>query len=188
MKLKSLFLLFAAFLLLAAPLSAQQKAAPRKVLVAYYSLRNGNTRVMAEQIRKQVGGDLFRIETVQTYPAQYSAVTAQAKKELASGYRPKLKRDVGGFDKYDVIYVGSPCWWGTIAPAVFTFLGNHGWKGKVVVPFMTHEGSGMGHSETDIRKLTPGARVLPGLPVRGGSVSEAEGDVKAWLKRIGQLK
>lgn len=174
--------------ILAASLTGIHAQTGKKVLVAYYSLRNGNTRVVAEQIRKNVGGDIFRIETVQNYPSEYRAVTDQAKKELETGYRPKLKTTVPKFDEYDVIYIGSPNWWGTIAPAVFTFLESYNFSGKTIIPFITHEGSRMGSSVSDIKKLAPKATVLEGLPVRGGSVDKAEPDVKAWLKKIGQIK
>lgn len=93
----------------------------KKILIAYYSLHNSNTRIIAEQIRNNVGGDLFRIETVQSYPAEYRAVTEQAKKEIDSDFRPKLRTTIKDIDKYDIIYIGSPNWWGTITPAVFTF-------------------------------------------------------------------
>ena len=184
MKLKVLLVMVS----LAASLTDISAQAGKKVLVAYYSLRNGNTRTVAEQIRKNVGGDIFRIETVQTYPSEYRAVTDQAKKELEAGYRPKLKTAVAKFDEYDVIYLGSPNWWGTIAPAIFTFLESYNFAGKTIIPFITHEGSRMGKSESDIKKLAPKAIVLEGLPVRGGSVDKAEPDVKNWLKKIGQLK
>lgn len=185
MRTKFFFLALLLTLLAPCSLAAQQN---KKVLVAYYSLRNGNTRVIAEEIRKNVGGDLFRIETVQTYPSEYRAVTDQAKKELNSGAHPKLKRGVPNISQYDVIYLGSPNWWGTIAPAVFTFLDTHNLAGKTVIPFITHEGSGLGNAPTDIKKGSPRAKMLQGLAVRGGSVNNAGGDVKAWLKRIGQTK
>ncbi len=184
MKIKILFVMAT----LAASLTGIHAQTGKKVLVAYYSLRNGNTRIVAEQIRQNVGGDIFRIETVRSYPSEYRAVTEQAKKELETGYRPKLKRTVPKFDDYDVIYLGSPNWWGTIAPAVFTFLESHNFSGKTIIPFITHEGSRMGNSVSDIKKLAPKATVLEGLPVRGGSADKAEPDVKAWLKKIGQMK
>lgn len=179
--------LCALLLALVAPISmmAQQK---KKILVAYYSQHNGNTRAVAEEIRRNVGGDLFRIETVQTYPTEYRLLTEQAKKELNANARPKLKRNVPNIAQYDVIYLGSPNWWGTITPGVFTFLSTHNLAGKTVIPFMTHEGSGLGKSESDLRRMAPRAKFLPGLAIRGGSATKSASDVKAWLKRIGQTK
>lgn len=166
---------------------AQAPQTTKKPLVVYYSHSN-NTRVIAEEIRKQTGGAIFRIETQQVYPSEYRQLTEQAKKELQQNYRPKLKKIVGNLDDYDVVFVGSPNWWGTIAPAVFTFLESYKWQGKTVIPFITHEGSRLGNSVEDIRRMTPGATILEGLAVRGGDVQKASGDVTAWLRRVGQLK
>lgn len=167
---------------------AQSAENKKKILIAYYSLRNGNTRIVTEHIQKKVGGDIFRIETVNAYPSDYDKVTAQAKKELQSGYRPALKNKVPDFDQYDIIYLGSPNWWNTIAPAVMTFLESYKFEGKTIVPFITHEGSRLGASVTDIQKLAPKATVLKGLPVRGGSVNNAMPDVEKWLKELKMIK
>lgn len=159
----------------------------KKPIVVYYSHSN-NTRVLAEEIQKQTGGAIFRIETIQTYPSEYNKLTDQAKKELQQNYRPKLKKLIGNLDDYDVIYLGSPNWWGTIAPAVFTFVESYKWQGKTIIPFITHEGSRLGNSVKDIQRIAPGANVLEGLAIRGGDVQKAGGDVSSWLRRIGQVK
>ena len=70
---------------------------------------------------------------------------------------------------------------GHFALAVWTFLEAHDFAGKTILPFCTHEGSGLGQSERDIRKLCPGARVLRGLAIRGDSVAKAEKAIAAWL-------
>lgn len=84
-------------------------------------------------------------------------------------------------DAYDVVFVGSPCWWGTVAPPVATFLAAYDWSGKTVAPFMTHGGSRMGRSEDDIEKLCPGATLLGGLPVRGSAVKGSRDAVGKWI-------
>ena len=113
-----------------------------KVLEAYFS-HSGNTREVARQISEATGGDLFEIVPATPYPTEYRAVVDQGKKEIEAGVRPALKNPVGDLSQYDVIFVGSPCWWATIAPPVTTFLSSCDLAGKTVVPFMTHEGSGM---------------------------------------------
>lgn len=168
--------------------SPQKQADEKKILIAYYSLRNGNTRIVAEEIQKNVGGDIFRIETVDAYPSVYNDVTRQAKKELESGYRPPLKSKVQDFDRYDIIYLGSPNWWNTIAPAVMTFLESYNFSGKTILPFVTHEGSRLGASVDDIKKLCPNSAVLKGLPIRGGNVENAGSDVQQWLRDNGMIK
>ena len=94
-----------------------QTASGKKVLVAYFS-HSGNTREMARQIAEATNGDLFEIVPQSAYPAQYDAVTAQAKREIGRGYRPALKGRLPDIGAYDVVFVGSPCWWGTVAPRV----------------------------------------------------------------------
>lgn len=157
-----------------------QTASGKKVLVAYFS-HSGNTREMARQIAEATNGDLFEIVPQSAYPAQYDAVTAQAKREIGRGYRPALKGRLPDIGAYDVIFVGSPCWWGTVAPPVATFLAAYDWSGKTVAPFMTHGGSRMGRSEDDIEKLCPGATLLGGLPVRGSAVKGSRDAVGKWI-------
>jgi flavodoxin len=99
-----------------------------------------------------------------------------------------LKTQVKDFSQYDIIYLGSPNWWNTIAPAVMTFLESYNFESKTIVPFITHEGSRLGASVRDIEKLVPKATVLKGLPIRGSSVDSAEPDVKRWLKELEMIK
>ena len=146
-----------------------QTASGKKVLVAYFS-HSGNTREMARQIAEATNGDLFEIVPQSAYPAQYDAVMAQAKREIGRGYRPALKGRLPDIGAYDVIFVGSPCWWGTVD-----------WSGKTVAPFMTHGGSRMGRSEEDIGKLCHGATLLGGLPVRGSAVKGSLDAVGKWI-------
>lgn len=164
-----------------------QTASGKKVLVAYYSY-SGNTRELARQIAEAAGGDLFEIVPAEAYPAEYRAVVDQAKKEIDAGYRPALKDMPESIAQYDVVFVGSPCWWATVAPPVATFLAGFDWAGKTVVPFMTHEGSRMGRSEEDIQKLCPGATVPGGLPVRGSAVESSQDAVLKWLRNMNLAK
>ena len=158
-----------------------QTASGTKVLVAYFS-HSGNTRAMARQIAEATGGDLFEIVPAAAYPAEYGAVVDQAKKEIGGGVRPALKGRLPDVGAYDVIFVGSPCWWATIAPPVATFLTSCDLASKTVVPFMTHEGSGMGHSEADIRRLCPRSTVPDGLAVRGSAVRNSKDEVGRWVR------
>lgn len=155
-----------------------------KVLTVYYS-RTGNTRALAEAIRSGAGGDILELETVEAYPEDYRATTDQAKKELAENYFPPLKNGEIDIAQYDVIFVGSPSWWGTFAPAIRGFLAQHDFSGKKIVPFITHGGSGLGNSIADLKTLSPGATVLEGLAIRGNRVNSAQGEVTKWLKDHG---
>lgn len=187
MKTKTILLALTA--LFAANESVDARTLPngKKIGVVYFS-HSGNTRVVAEQIAQATGADLFEIVPQTPYPSEYRAVIDQAKKEINADYRPALKNDLPDAAQYDVIFVGSPCWWATVAPPVATFLAAHDLSGKTVIPFMTHEGSRMGRSEADIRRLCPGATVREGLPVRGGSVGSAETAVRDWLQKLGLIE
>ena len=162
---------------------AQTPAKTRKVLVAYFS-RSGNTRAMAQQIQKITDGDIFEIQTVTPYPVEYTATTKQAKQELESGFKPPIKAKVNNVKEYDIVFVGSPNWWGTIAPPVMTFLSEHDLSGKTIVPFITHQGSGLGRSAADIAKLAPQATLKDGLAVWGRDVGDAQDQIAKWVKGL----
>jgi flavodoxin len=171
-----------------------------KCLIAYYSRKGnnyvsgstvnlpvGNTEVAAKMIQKLTSGEIFRIDTVKAYPTDYTKTTEVAQQELRQNARPELSDHVSDMSAYNPIFLGYPNWWGTMPMAVFTFLEEYDFSGKTIVPFCTNEGSGMGHSEGDIKKLCPKAKVLRGLSIRGGSVQSAEGDIAAWLKASGAI-
>ncbi len=157
-----------------------------RVLIVYYS-HSGNTRALARLIQHQTGGDLLEIEPVVPYPADYDAVVKQAKEELQAGYQPPLKTGVVNPESYDVILAGSPNWWNTLAPPLHTFLSQGDLSGKIIAPFITHEGTGLGKSAADIAWLCPGAKILEGLAVRGEKVNGAQREVAEWLRRSGMF-
>lgn len=166
--------------------SAQPKAekkAPAKVLVAYYSY-SGNTQAVARQIAKATGGDLFEIQTVQTYPQGYNDLINQAKKEINAGYKPELKGAIPDLTKYDVVFIGSPNWWGTFAPAVGSFLEKVELKGKTVAPFFTHGGGGMQHCESDMQKALPGVKMVPGITFSGRPSGAPQGTLDKWVETV----
>lgn len=174
--------------------------AKTKGLIAYYSragnnyvngdivnLPVGNTEVAAKMIQKMTGSDIFRIETVKTYPEGYQETTEVAKEELRTNARPEITGHVDNMPDYEVIYLGYPNWWGTMPMAVFTFLEAYDFAGKTIIPFCTHEGSGMGRSENNIKKICTDAGVLIGLAIHGGSVQGAQDDIANWLRDLGQI-
>ena len=172
-----------------------------KKLIAYYSragnnyvgdkimnLPVGNTEVAAKMIQKLTGSDIFRIDTIKNYPADYNETTKVAKQEQRQNARPELTGHVDNMADCNVIYLGYPNWWGTMPMAVFTFLEEYAFSGKTIIPFCTHEGSGMGRSESDIKKLCSDASVLKGLPIRGENVQKAESDIVDWLRNLGEIE
>ncbi len=156
---------------------------PEKVLVAYYSW-SGNTRFAAEQIQKLTGGTLFEIKPVQAYPADYSACVDQAKQECRDEFKPELATKVDDLAKYDVIFVGTPNWWSTMAPPVRSFLSSYDFSGKTVIPFVTHGGGGMAGCERDMRKICPKAAFGKGGAFSGRGVRNAEEALRKWVDEV----
>jgi flavodoxin len=159
----------------------------KKVLILYYSW-SGNTRELAKQIQAQAGGNLVELETVTPYPADYDQTVDQAKKELEANYLPPLKTQVDNLASYDVIFLGSPNWWHTLAGPVRTFLSQNNLAGKTVVPFMTHGGGGFADSLRDLKAFCPNATILEGLALSGGRAKTAQSDVTRWLHALGMVK
>jgi flavodoxin len=147
------------------------------------SIAKGNTEYVAEFIRDAIGGDLFEIDTVRPYPADYMECTEVAKAELNSKERPELKSYIEDISGYDNIFVCGPCWWGTFPMAVFTQLEKLDWDGKRVFAVMTHEGSGLGSSERDLRNACAGATVGKGLSIPGGQASSSQKKVAEWARK-----
>lgn len=177
-----LFTLFTTLFITSIVMPAEAKSS-KKILVAYFS-HSGNTKEIAKQIKEATGADLFEINPTKSYPSDYNTVVEQAKKEINSGYKPPLKSKVNNFASYDIIFIGSPNWWSTIAPPVTTFLSSYDFSGKTIVPFMTHEGTALGKTVENVKKICPKATVLEGLAVRGGSVKKENENVRKWLKKI----
>lgn len=168
-------------------------------LVTYFShtgenynvgvIEEGNTAKLAKVIAEQTGADLFEIVPVVDYPQSYDECLEAATAEQREGARPEYVGDVENWDQYDTIFIGYPIWWGEIPNIVYTFMENHDFAGKTVIPFNTHEGSGQAHSQRDIENALPEATVLQGLAVRGATAqNDADATAKAvsdWLSGLG---
>lgn len=136
---------------------------PSKILIAYYSW-SGATKAAAQAIQNATGGRLFEIELQTPCPADYAECVAQARKDTKAGARPPLSAKTCDVSSCELIFLGSPNWCGTIAPAVATFLESHDWQGKTLIPFITHGGGGLRNCEWEMRKIAPDARFLsPGV-------------------------
>ena len=168
-----------------------------KTLVVYFSRRGsnyfngsiqnlsiGNTEIVARKIQNLAKSNLVHIETVFPYPEDYTETTEVAKNEFKGNARPLLVAVINDISSYDTIYLGYPNWWNTMPMAVFTFLESYDFSGKIIIPFCTHEGSGMGNSEKDIQKLCPMATVLPGLALYGSHVDQSDKELESWLKNL----
>lgn len=168
-----------------------------KAMIVYYSrtgenywngsiknLEKGNTETVAEMVADMTGGDLFEVETVKTYPEDYYQCIDEAKAELQRGDRPEVKAYADDLEDYDTIYVGYPNWWGTMPMVMFTFLEHYDLSGKRIIPFCTNEGSGMGGSERDLKKICKGAKVEKGLSIHGAEAAQSRSKVEAWVRKM----
>lgn len=169
----------------------------QKTLVAFFSradenyavgyIKKGNTHIVAEMIAAETEADMFHIETVNPYPANYNECIEVAKREKQSKARPEIKGDVRVED-YDVIFLGYPNWWGEMPMAVYTFIEKHNWQNKIVIPFCTHEGSGLSSTERRIQSACEGATVMKGIAIRGYTAQNEQETtrktVQTWIKGL----
>ena len=176
--------------------TVQLAAKPKgKIAVVYFSQSKvGNTATVAKWIAKHTGGEIVVIEPTEPYPDAYGDTLKAAQKDMESGGTRTIK-PLPPLDEYDVVFIGSPIWYGTYAPPVAEFFKTHNFTGKIVVPFCTHGGGGAGRFFLDVRKACPAATVKDGLTIRGSnqierrlgigvSLRHTEDDVVNWLNAI----
>lgn len=169
-----------------------------KILIAFFSrpgnnyvngsivnLPVGNTEIAARKLQGLTGGSLFRVRPVKKYSEDYRTCTEEAQKELYANARPELENYLDSIDEYDTIVLGFPNWWGTMPMPVWTFLQQYDFSAKTILPLCTNEGSGMGRSVADIKKLCPGAEVKHGLAIRGSDVGHADRQLESWIRQAG---
>ena len=167
-----------------------------KTLIAYFSragenyydgkiqkIDKGNNEVLAEKLKVLLpDADVYKIDPLKPYSDSYSACIKEAKEDLRKGARPKLKEHLSDIDNYDKIFLIYPIYWGTFPVHVFTFLESFDFAGKTIVPIATHEGSGFGSSEVDLRKLLPNSIITEGTAIYGSQVKNADDTLKELLK------
>lgn len=178
------FMMLIAFNVKAQSDMEKNKMNNKNILIAYYSY-SGNTKKVAEKIKNEIGGDLFEIKAEGEYPKEYKPMTVQAKKEIDANFRPKLLSSVDDIKKYDVIFIGSPNWWGTITPQVSSFLEAYDLKGKTVIPFVTHGGGGKQNTIKDFEAQCKECNVSSSPWVGYNSLTLG---LSGWLKDLGLKK
>jgi len=150
----------------------------KKTAVVYYSWSpDGNTRFAAQTIAKKAGADLFEIIAETPYNSDYRKCCDEAKPECRDKTLRPIK-PIEGLDlaKYDTVFVGSPNWWGTLAPPVYTWIKENQavLKGKSVALFQTNGGGGMQNLGRDFEKAVgEGVTVLPPKAFNGSSVKSS---------------
>ena len=166
-----------------------------KTLIAYFSragenyfdgaiknIAKGNGEVVAEKLKALIpDADIFSIEPVKPYSDNYSMCLEESKNDLRLNTRPAIKNMISSVAEYDRIFLIYPIYWGTFPVHVFTFLENIDFTGKIIIPIATHEGSGFGVSDRDLRRLLPNSKVLEGTAIFGSKVYSADETLKKLI-------
>ena len=153
-----------------------------------YSVGNikvGNTKIVADYISEITGADQFEIVTHKYDGMAYTPLIELAKKEAAAGKLPPYEGQAPDLTNYDTVFIGGPVWWGTYPQVMFTLFKDINLDGKTVVPFTTHEGSGLASCVSDVKKAFPNAKVTKGYDIYGHEVRSGRSQVEKWLKGLG---
>lgn len=177
--------------------SAQKAAASdgSKALVVFFShagdnysvgnIKVGNTKIVADYITEITGVRQFEIVTHKYDGMAYKPLCDLAKVEQQRGELPPYEGEVEGLDQYGTIFIGGPVWWGTYPQVMFTFFSKHDLSGKTIIPFTTHEGSGLGNCVADVKKAYPKAKVTGEFSIYGHDVRSGKSQVEEWLRWLG---
>ena len=151
-----------------------------------YSVGNievGNTKIVADYITELTCADQFEIVAEKDYDMPYNKLIQVAKEEANKGELPAYKGDID-VSQYDTIFIGGPIWWGTYPQVMFTFFKDHDLSGKTIIPFVTHEGSGLASTVSDIKKAWPNATVKDGFAIYGHEVRSGKAKMEKWIKGL----
>lgn len=166
----------------------------KKSLVIYFSrtdedyfggelkyINKGNTEVIAEYIQEITGADLFKVERKIPYSPEYKVCLEESREEIRLNQRPELVKYLDNIDEYEVIYIGGPVYLGVLPSPMVTQLEKLDFTNKIVRPFTTHEGSGLGSVPYQLKKICKGAQLTEGLSIKGSLVNEAKSKVEEWI-------
>jgi flavodoxin len=144
----------------------------------------GNTKIVADYISEITGADQFEIVTHKYDGMAYTPLIELAKKEAAAGELPPYEGTAPDLSGYDTVFIGGPVWWGTYPQVMFTLFKDINLDGKTVIPFTTHEGSGLASCASDVRKAFPKAKVTGEFSIYGHEVRSGKAKVEKWLKGL----
>ena len=153
-----------------------------------YSVGNievGNTKIVADYISEITGADQFEIVTHKYDGMAYTPLINLAKEEANNGELPPYEGLAPDLSQYDTVFIGGPVWWGTYPQVMFTLFKDINLDGKTVIPFTTHEGSGLASCVSDVKKAFPKAKVAQGFSIYGHEVRGGRAKVEKWLKGLG---
>ena len=144
----------------------------------------GNTKFVADYITEITGADQFEIVTHKYDGMAYTPLINLAKEEANNGELPPYEGDAPDLSRYDTVFIGGPVWWGTYPQVMFTLFKDINLDGKTVIPFTTHEGSGLASCVSDVKKAFPKAKVTGEFSIYGHEVRSGRAKVEKWLKGL----
>ena len=153
-----------------------------------YSVGNievGNTKIVADYISEITGAAQYEIVTHKYDGMAYTPLINLAKEEANKGELPPYEGTAPDLSQYDTVFIGGPVWWGTYPQVMFTLFKDINLDGKTVIPFTTHEGSGLANCISDVKKAFPKATVTKGFSIYGHEVRGGKAKVEKWLKGLG---
>ncbi len=141
-----------------------------KKLVAYFSA-SGTTKRAAEHLAKAEGADLFEIKPAVPYTSadlNWMDKKSRSSVEMSDpSSRPKIAGKLANMAEYDMVFIGFPIWWYVAPRIIDTFVESYDFSGKILVPFATSGGSGMGKTVDELKKLCPNADWKAGRMLNG---------------------
>ena len=152
-----------------------------------YSVGNievGNTKIVADYISEITGADQFEIVTHKYDGMAYMPLIDLAKEEARKGELPPYEGAAPNLAQYDTVFIGGPVWWGTYPQVMFTLFKDINLDGKTVIPFTTHEGSGLASCARDVKKAFPKANVTGEFSIYGHEVRTGRAKVEKWLNGL----
>ena len=145
----------------------------------------GNTKIVADYISEITGADQFEIVTHKYDGMAYNPLIQLAKEEANNEELPPYEGAAPDLSQYDTVFIGGPVWWGTYLQVMFTLFRDINLDGKTVIPFTTHEGSGLASCVSDVKKAFPKAKVTGEFSIYGHEVRTRRAKVEKWLKGLG---
>ena len=152
-----------------------------------YSVGNievGNTKIVADYISEITGADQFEIVTHKYDGMAYTPLIELAKEEANKGELPPYEGATPDLSQYDTVFIGGPVWWGTYPQVMFTLFRDINLDGKTVIPFTTHEGSGLANCVSDVKAAFPGATVKGQFSIYGHEVRTGRAKVEKWINGL----
>jgi flavodoxin len=143
-------------------------------------IEKGYTEILAEKIAKMTDAELWKLEPEEAYPFNYEECVKRANSEGWVKYLNKKDN----LDEYDVIFLGFPNWWRTYPRIIATFIKDHNFFGKTVIPFCTNEEGAMGFAESELKSTAKGAIIKTGFACRGYEADKADKALKEWLDKV----